>query len=167
MKEITLVLFNQSIGNEILTRHDKISIIHFLWLLFSSYLITTSSRRFICVTIICFFISLAYRARIGFLFKTEIFPKQLSLLRDIAFDCLSYNFAIRGRAPNVKFSSRFLSNRPLLRPISSIELNSLLLYVLLSTRAFSIFIYNTLFIKFYTRITTRIIIYFIYKRKMF
>lgn len=52
-------------------------------------------------------------AHIGFLFKTEIFPKQLSLLRDIAFDCLSYNFAARGRVSSAKFSSRFLSNRPL------------------------------------------------------
>lgn len=101
----------------------------------------------------------AYRAHIGFLFKTEICPKQLSLLRDIAFGCLSYNFAIRGRAPNVKFSSRFLSNRPLLRPISSIELNSLPLYVLPSTH--SLYLY-TLFMKFYARIATRIIIYFIY-----
>lgn len=41
--------------------------------------------------------------RIDFLFKTEI-PKQLSLLRHIAFDCLSYNFVIGGCARNIKFS---------------------------------------------------------------
>jgi len=69
------------------------------------------------------------RLYIGFLFAIEIFSKQLSLLCDIAFDYLSYNFAIRGRAPNAKFSFRFLSNRPLLCPILSTELNSLLLYV--------------------------------------
>lgn len=52
-----------------------------------------SHDTYVHVAALFAFSSHSHRAYIDFLLKTEI-PKQLSLLRRIVFDCLSYNFAI-------------------------------------------------------------------------
>lgn len=102
-----------------------------IWLLSSDYLISSladSISRFIrarTVALFAFF-SLASCPGIGF-FLTKI-PKQLSLLRSIAFDCLSYNFAIRSIL-NIKFSYWFLSICLLSCPILSTELTYKLAFI--------------------------------------